>query len=109
MSTKKNPRPLAGDTGAHVVSFNGATTTTVAATARTLQARHALRLACGAEHLHRCGPCAVAEFAQAHGIKAATLDRLDCRRSLAPRRVAAALDHDAGGRQFPPALSTVAP
>ncbi len=65
----------------------------------------------GAEHVHRLGPRATAEFlaelGTAHGITADVLDRLEAWRKLKPAQLAAVLDAYAGGRQFPPAVQAL--
>ena len=66
----------------------------------------ALRLRSGAEHLHRLGSRAIAEFltetGAAHGCTPLILDRLAAYESLSPAMIRAA-----GGEGFPPVLQEV--
>lgn len=106
----KNPRrPLAGSTGA-VVRLAGSTTSSSitiasAAPSTTLQDQR------GAEHLHACGPRALAEFpnwiGKTHGIEQEIADELDTWRTMPTEIVRAVLDIYSSGRDFPPPVTVV--
>jgi hypothetical protein len=97
-STGATSRCLAGPLGAPIA-------------ARPSGVHDALRLRRGAEHLHRLGPRAVAEFLAEVGrecrYEAVILDRLDVWRALHLDMLAAVLGHFCGGREFPPVVSVV--
>ena len=106
------PRPHAGwlrDAGA-AVELGGDDTTCVAQQHPRIPSTFT-RMQHGAEHLHRCGPRAVAEFllelARDLAAEPAILAKLQAWRSLDPAMVRAVTDAWCGGRDFPPTLTRV--